>query len=62
NAIYQAHLFVEKKINDHICEDIEYNLNGGGSLWQHIKEIVTGSEDDTKDTEVSEDTSDPSKN
>ena len=62
NAIYQAHLFVEKKINSHICEDIEYNLNGGGSLWQHIKEIVAGSDDDVKDSEVSEETSDPSKN
>jgi glycerol-3-phosphate acyltransferase PlsX len=62
NAIYQAHLFVEKNINEHICEDIEHNLDAGGSLWQQIKEIVTGSEDDLKDSEATEETSDPSKN
>ena len=65
NAIFQAHMFVDKKINEHICEDIEYNLDGGGSLWQHIKEIVTGSEDDPNDSEPSknsEETPDPPKN
>ncbi|MDH3256874.1 MAG: phosphate acyltransferase PlsX [Nitrospinota bacterium] len=62
NAVYQAHLFVDKRINDHICEDIEYNLDGGGSLWQHIKEIVVGSEDDSKDPKTSEENPDPSKN
>lgn len=46
NAIYRAHEFVEKEINTHICEDIESNLEERSSFWQHIKEIVTGSEDD----------------
>lgn len=45
NAICRAHEFLEKKINEHISEDIEYNLNGRGSLWQHIKGIVTGSDE-----------------
>ncbi|MEE8205472.1 MAG: phosphate acyltransferase, partial [Nitrospinaceae bacterium] len=62
NAVYQAHLFVDKRINEHICEDIENNLDGRGSLWQHIKEIVAGPEDYPKDPETSEETSDPSKN
>jgi len=62
NAINQAYIFVEKKINEHICEDIEYNLDGRGSLWRHIKEIVAGPEDDPKDPETSEETFGPSKN
>ena len=61
NAIYQAHLFVEKKINDHICEDIEYNLDGRGSLWQHIKEIVVGPEEEIKDSADTEERTGPSK-
>ena len=52
----------KRKINEHISEDIEYNLDASGSLWQHIKEIVTGSEDDPKDPDTSEETSDSSKN
>jgi glycerol-3-phosphate acyltransferase PlsX len=62
NAIYRAHEFVEKKINEHICEDIEYNLDGKGSLWQHIKEIVSGAEEETGDPDGSKDPVDPSKN
>ncbi|CCQ91633.1 Fatty acid/phospholipid synthesis protein [Nitrospina gracilis 3/211] len=42
NAILRAHEFVEKKVNQHIREDIEYNLDSKGSFWQHIKEIVAG--------------------
>ena len=46
NAIFRAHEFIEKRINMHICEDIESNLEDRGSFWQHLKEIVTGSEED----------------
>lgn len=42
NAIFRAHEFVEKKVNQHIREDIEHNLDSKGSFWQHIKEIVAG--------------------
>jgi glycerol-3-phosphate acyltransferase PlsX len=62
NAIYQAHEFVEKRINEHICQDIEENLDGKGSLWRHLKEIVTGSEDDLHGpSQTSEDSADASK-
>lgn len=50
NAIYKAHEFVEKKINTHICEDIESHLEEKGSIWQHLKEIVTGHEEETGDS------------
>lgn len=62
NAICRAHEFIEKKINEHICEDIENNLDGKGSLWQHLKEIVTGSEDEPPSpSQTSEDITNPSK-
>jgi len=47
NAIYRAHELIEKKINEHISEDIEANLDAKGGFWQHIKEIVSGDEDAT---------------
>ena len=47
NAIYRAHELIEKKINEHISEDIEANLDVKGGFWQHIKEIVSGDEDAT---------------
>jgi len=61
NAIYRAHEFVDKKINDHICEDIEVNLDGKESLWQHIKHMVTGPEDELKPPKNPEGPSEPSK-
>ncbi len=62
NAIYRAHEFVDKKINEHICEDIENNLDGKGSLWRHLKEIVAGSEvDPDGSSQTSEDRTDASK-
>lgn len=45
NAIYRAYELIEKKINEHISEDIEANLDVKGGFWQHIKEIVAGDED-----------------
>ena len=45
NAIYRAYELIEKKINEHISEDIEANLDVKGGFWQHIKEIVSGDED-----------------
>ena len=62
NAINRAHEFIDKKINKHICEDIETNLDGKGSLWQHIKEIVTGAEDEPQSSGNSGESSDSSKN
>ncbi len=47
NAIYRAHELIEKRINEHISEDIEANLDAKGGFWQHIKEIVSGDDDTT---------------
>lgn len=49
NAIHRANEFVDKKINEHIRDDIESNLNDSGqfrkgSLWKQIREIAFGSE------------------
>jgi len=46
NAVARAKELIEKKINDHICEDIETNLDGKGTFWQHLKEMVAGPEDE----------------
>lgn len=48
NAISRACEFSEKKINDHIREDIESNLTdvaaAKGTIWKQIKSIAFGSE------------------
>lgn len=49
NAIHRAKEFIDKKINEHIRDEIESNLNDHGefrkgSLWKHIKEIAFGHE------------------
>lgn len=62
NAIFRAYEFVEKKVNEHISEDIEANLDGKGSLWQHIKEIVSGPEGESQSPSDPEDSSGSSKN
>ncbi len=48
NAIFRAHELIEKKINEHISEDIEINLESSvGSFWQNLKEkIVPRSEEE----------------
>ena len=48
NAIYRAHELSEKKIIQHIQQDIELNLldvgGGKGTLWKQIKSIAFGGE------------------
>jgi len=53
NAIFRAHELIEKKINEHISEDIEANLDfSKSSFWQNIKEkIVSRPEEDTPENE-----------
>lgn len=46
NAIKRAKELIEKKINQHIQDDIELNLEGRkGGLWDSIKHIAFGDED-----------------
>ena len=46
NAINRAKELIEKKINQHIQDDIEFNLEGRkGGLWNQIKHIAFGEED-----------------
>ena len=59
NAIFRAHEFIEKKVNQHIREDIEYNLDSKGSFWQHIKEIVAGHDENGGVPKKPETPSDP---
>ncbi|MCA9484693.1 MAG: phosphate acyltransferase PlsX [Nitrospina sp.] len=46
NAIARAKELIDKKINLHICEDIESHLDDKGSLWQQIVEMVSGQDDE----------------
>jgi len=46
NAINRAKELIEKKINQHIQDDIEYNLaERKGGLWNQIKNIAFGDEE-----------------
>ena len=46
NAIKRAKELIEKKINQHIQDDIELNLEGRkGGLWSSLKHIAFGDED-----------------
>ncbi len=46
NAIKRAKELIEKKINEHIQDDIEFNLEERkGGLWNQIKHIAFGEED-----------------
>jgi glycerol-3-phosphate acyltransferase PlsX len=46
NAIKRAKELIEKKINQHIQDDIELNLEGRkGGIWDSIKHIAFGDED-----------------
>ena len=46
NAINRARELIEKKINQHIQDDIEYNLaERKGGLWNQIKNIAFGDEE-----------------
>ncbi len=52
NAIARAKELIDKKINQHICEDIEANLDSGGSFWKHLKEMVTGHDDENNSNDA----------
>lgn len=48
NAIHRAQEFIDKKINEHIRDEIESNLNDPGpfrkgSLWKNIRDMAFGS-------------------
>ena len=46
NAINRAKELIDKKINQHIQDDIEFNLEGRkGGLWNQIKNIAFGDEE-----------------
>lgn len=46
NAIIRAKELIEKKINRHIQDDIEYNLGGQkGGIWKQIKHIAFGKDE-----------------
>lgn len=62
NAIKRAKDLIDKKINQHIQEDIEENLEGldlwsrKGTIWSHIKETISfGSSDTPGNNESPED-------
>lgn len=46
NAIARAKELIDKKINLHICEDIESHLDDKGSFWQQIVDMVAGQDDE----------------
>ncbi|GJL78307.1 MAG: phosphate acyltransferase [Nitrospinaceae bacterium] len=49
NAILRAQELIEKKINTHIQDDIEYNLEGQKSgIWKQIKTIAFGEGEEEK--------------
>jgi glycerol-3-phosphate acyltransferase PlsX len=55
NAIKRAKELIEKKINQHIQDDIEFNLEERkGGLWDQIKNIAFGDEDKDNGNATSE--------
>jgi len=54
NAVLRAHELIDKKVTQHIIEDIEANLESKGSFWQSLKEIVSGAEEEEEAKRVEE--------
>ncbi len=63
NAIKRAKEFIEKRVNEHIQEDIEINLEDQdlwmrkGIIWQHLKESIHFGGDSANDNEKSKEES-----
>ena len=63
NAIIRAQELIEKKINQHIQDDIEFNLEerNKGGIWRQIKSMAFGEEEKEEAEKGNDNNSSPSK-